>query len=90
MAADDLSRILDYIAHDSSARALAFVDGLERRIGALASHPYAGRAPRDLELRRMGYRLLVIERYLVFYVVVGHAVVVHRVLHGSRLYEPLL
>ena len=90
IAADDLSRILDYITHDSSTRARAFVDNLEQRIGQLAAHPQLGRVPRDLELRRSGYRLLVIEHYLVFYMVVGRAVVIHRVLHGSRLYEPLL
>lgn len=37
-----------------------------------------------------GYRVLVIETYLVFYVVRGKTVEIHRVVHGSRNLEDIV
>ena len=83
-ALDDLISILDWIAHDSPARAAAFIDKLDQFIGRLETHPFLGRIPRDDKLKSSGYRILVIESYLVFYIVRGQTVEIHGVIHGSR------
>ena len=90
VAVDDLISIFDWIAHDSPAHAAAFVDKIDQRIGSLRSHPFLGRVPRDEKLKSTGYRVLVIESYLVFYVVRGKTVEIHRILHGSRNLEELI
>ncbi len=88
-AQDDLISIFDYIARDSPKRALSFVEKLDKRIGLLEGHPLLGRAPRHPKLREYGYRVLIVESYLVFYVIRGGAIEVHRVVHGSRSLDHL-
>jgi plasmid stabilization system protein ParE len=89
-AQHDLLLILDFIAQDSPNRAGAFVDKLDERIGALERHPMLGRIPRHQKLREDGYRVLVIDSYLVFYIVRGREIEVHRVVHGSRNLDHLI
>jgi addiction module RelE/StbE family toxin len=84
VAVDDLISIFSWIANDSPTNAAAFVDKLDQRIGNLETHPFLGRIPRDDKLKTLGYRVLVIESYLVFYIIRGKTVEIHRVVHGSR------
>ena len=89
-AQEDLLSILDWIAQDSPKRAVSFVDELDERIGGLEKHPLLGRIPRHRWLRAYGYRVLIIESYLAFYVVRGQTIEIHRVVHGSRNLDHLL
>jgi toxin ParE1/3/4 len=90
IAQDDLISIFDFIAQDSPNRALSFVDDLDGRIGRLEQHPLLGRMPRHPKLREYGYRVLVIEAYLVFYIIRGRDIEIHRVVHGSRNLDHLI
>ena len=90
IAQDDLISIFDFIAQDSPSRALSFVDKLDERIGRLEQNSLLGRIPRHPRLREYGYRVLIIEAYLVFYVVRGQDIEIHRVVHGSRNLDHLL
>lgn len=83
-AQSDLISILDYIAQGSANRALAFVHKLDERIKILERNPYLGRVPRHPKLRESGYRILIIETYLVFYIIRGHTIEIHRIVHSSR------
>ena len=90
VAVDDLIPIFDWIADDSPSNASAFSDKLDQRIGNLETHPLLGRIPRDDKLQSSGYRVLVIESYLVFYIVRGKTVEIHRVVHGSRNLDDII
>jgi len=90
IAQDDLISIFDFIAKDSPNRALSFVDDLDERIGRLEQHPLLGRIPRHPKLREYGYRVLVSEAYLVFYIIRGQEIEIHRVVHGSRNLDHLI
>ena len=90
IARDDLVEIFDYIARDSPNRALSFVDKLDKRIGLLEQHPLLGRIPRHPKLRAYGYRVLIVDSYLVFYVIRGLIIEIHRVIHGSRNMDRLI
>jgi addiction module RelE/StbE family toxin len=90
VAQDDLGSILEFIATDSPRRALSFVNRMDERIAQLELHPFLGRVPRHPKLRECGYRVLVIEDYLVFYIVRGQTVEIHRVVHGSRNLDHLI
>jgi plasmid stabilization system protein ParE len=90
VAVDDLISIFDWIAHDSPARAAAFIDKLDKLIRNLEAHPFLGRIPRDDKLKSSGYLILVIESYLVFYIVRGQTVEIHRVIQGSRNLDDIL
>lgn len=89
-AEQDLLDILDYIARDNPDAARAFVDRVEQAIGRLAFFPKSGPQPRDPRLRRLGYRVLVVDDYLVFYVLIRRTVQIRRLIHGARRYEFLL
>jgi len=86
----DLVSILDWIAKDNPHRAVEFIERIEKRIEKLEIHPFSGVIPRHPKLRDYGYIILIVEKCLVFYVVRGKTVRIHRVLHGSRHYENLL
>ncbi len=84
VAVDDLVSIFDWIANDSPTNAEAFVEKLDQRIRNLKTQPFLGHIPHDEKLKNSGYRILVIESYLVFYMIRGKTVQIHRVVHGSR------
>jgi plasmid stabilization system protein ParE len=90
VAVDDLISIFDWIASGSPVNAAAFIDKLDQRIGNLETHPFLGRIPNDDKLKSSGYHVLVIESYLVFYIVRGKTVEIHRVVHGSRNLDEIL
>ena len=90
VAQADLVEVLDYIAKDSPSRAVSFVEKLDKRIGLLEQHPLLGRVPRHPKLREYGYRVLIIDSYLVFYIIRGQIIEIHRVVHGSRNLDHLI
>jgi addiction module RelE/StbE family toxin len=90
IAQEDLISIFEFIAQDSPNRALSFAEKLDERIGLLGQHPLLGRIPRHPKLREYGYRVLIIEAYLVFYLVRGQDIEIHRVVHGSRNLDHLI
>jgi toxin ParE1/3/4 len=90
VAVDDLVSIFDWIANDNPANAAAFVEKLDQRIGNLKTQPFLGHIPRDEKLKNSGYRILVIESYLVFYMIRGKTVEIHRVVHGSRNLDDMI
>ncbi len=83
-AVDDLMSVYDWIAGDSPTRAISFTEKFDKRISSLTTHPFLGRIPKHEKLQAFGYRVLVIESYLVFYIVRGHIIEVYRVIHGTR------
>jgi addiction module RelE/StbE family toxin len=90
VAVDDLISIFDWIANDSPANAAAFIEKLDHHIGSLSTHPLLGRIPKDDKLKSAGYRILVIESYLTFYMVRGNTIEIHRIVHGSRNLENII
>lgn len=60
-------RIILYIAEKFGREtALQKLDNLERAILALADNPHIGTEPRYLVLKRQGYKVLILEKNLVF------------------------
>lgn len=90
VAVDDLVSISDWIANDNPASADAFIRKLDQNILKLRNHPFLGRIPRDEKLKDFGYRVLIIESYLVFYMVRNKTVEIHRVIHGSRKLDDII
>lgn len=90
IAVDDLISLFDWIANDSPSNAATFIEKLDQHILSLKNHPFLGRIPRDEKLKNFGYRVLIIESYLVFYIVRGKIVEIHRVIHGSRNLDDII
>lgn len=86
----DLLEIFEYILKDNPGAAVNQLERFDRTIGHLASNPLLGSVPNDERLRRLGYRVLVVDKYMVFYVIKGMVVQIRRILHGARKYGFLL
>ena len=84
IAEQDLQEIVSYVAGENVAAALSLADRIEKDLLRLAAHPYLGRMPDDDKLAGLGYRFLVVENYLIFYIVGERTVMVHRIIHGAR------
>ncbi len=90
VAERDLSEIFKYINRDSPSAALSLLDKIDEHISRLADFPQLGKTPQDNRLQKLGYKMLIINNYLVFYVVKQKTVEIRRILHGKRKYEFLL
>lgn len=63
-----MRKIILYVAQNFGNRvALEKLDHIEKRILELADKPYIGTDPNYLVLKRQGYKVLVLEKDLVFY-----------------------
>ncbi|MEA4900538.1 type II toxin-antitoxin system RelE/ParE family toxin [Desulfitobacterium sp.] len=90
VAQDDLTSIVEYIQVDDPLAAMNFLDVVDKTISKLAYFPYLGAIPKDIRLMHLNYRVLIIDNYLVFYVVLEEVVEIRRILHGKRQYSFLL
>lgn len=88
-ALEDLEEIILYIASDSKTAALKMHDLIVDKSKDLANFPKRGRLVPDKKMSELGFRILIIERYLVFYKIDDDSVYIHRILHGSRNYPSL-
>ena len=90
VAEEDLAEIVTYIAAENISAAEALLGRIEKSLQSLQEHPDIGRIPDDIELLKLGYRYLIVDDYLVFYVVDERTIMVHRIIHGARDYKSLL
>ena len=89
-AQQDLQDIVDCLNTLSPNAALRYYDKLTEEIASLSAMPERHPRPRDLALAAKSYRYLIVENYLVFYVVSGDTVQIRRILYGRRDYRSLL
>ncbi|MDD7641731.1 MAG: type II toxin-antitoxin system RelE/ParE family toxin [bacterium] len=63
-----IRKIILYVAQNfGNCVALEKLDEIEKRILELGDDPYIGTDPRYLVLKRQGYKVLILEKDLVFY-----------------------
>jgi len=86
----DLIDILEYIKKDNPTAANSQLKKFDKAISQLASNPLLGIIPKDERLKKLGYRMLIVNKHLVFYVVKTEYVQIRRIIHGARRYSFLL
>ena len=93
-ADEQLREIIFYIAEDSGSIdiALNYLDKIEAAIRRLEEFPMSGSIPRYSILRKQGYRVLIVERHLVFYKVDEDekVVTIYAIIDGRREYRNLI
>jgi toxin ParE1/3/4 len=93
-ADNQLRDILFYIADDSGnvETALKYLDKLESSIMRLAEFPDSGSIPRYSILRKQGFRVLIVERNLIFYKTdhIKKEVIIYAVVDGRQEYINLI
>jgi addiction module RelE/StbE family toxin len=89
-AKQDLLDIIDYLNTLSPDAALRYYDLLTQQVASLSHMPNRCPNVKDSALAAKGYRYLIVENYLVFYIVDGDTVQIRRILYGRRDYRFLL
>lgn len=93
-ADEQLREIIFYIADDSRSIdiALDYLDKIEKAISSLEEFPMSGSMPRYSILKKQGFRVLVVEKHLIFYKVYEDKkeVVIYAVVDGRREYRNLI
>lgn len=93
-ADEQLRDIIFYIADDSGSIdiALNYLDKIEKAINWLSSFPESGSIPHYSILRKQGFRVLIVERHMVFYKIdkEGKTVIIYAVVDGRMDYKNLL
>ena len=91
---EQLREIIFYIAEDSGSVdiALNYLDEIEDAINRLENFPDSGSTPRYSILRKQGYKVLIVERHLIFYKFdEGKKIVtVYAIVDGRREYKNLI
>ena len=93
-AEEQLRELIFYIAEDSGSIdiALEYLGEIEKAICRLEDFPMSGSVPRYSVLRKQGYRVLIVERHLIFYKVREDEkiVIVYAIVDGRREYRNLI
>jgi plasmid stabilization system protein ParE len=89
-AQEDMTYIVDYLNTLSLEAALRYYDLLIGKIMSLSDMPERCAPARDTQLRLRGYRALIVEKYLVFYVTLSDTVQIRRIIYSKRQYETLI
>ncbi len=90
IAEKDLIDIFEYIKKDNPSAAISQLEKFDKSISQLALNPFLGVIPKDERLKKLGYRMLIVDKYLVFYIVKTETVQIRRIIHGARRYSFLL
>jgi addiction module RelE/StbE family toxin len=82
----DLNAITEYIIYTLEApqAALNLLDELEKSINNLKEFPLAHRLYRPIKPIPTEYRVVTVKNYLVFYVVLGETIEIHRIIYKKR------
>ncbi len=93
-AEDQLRDIIFHIADESGSIdvALNYLDKIETAINRLREFPEWGTIPRYSILKKQGYRLVVVERHLIFYRVNEEemSVIIYAIVDGRREYRNMI
>ncbi|SCZ81816.1 type II toxin-antitoxin system RelE/ParE family toxin [Acidaminobacter hydrogenoformans] len=93
-AEDQLRDLIFYIADNSgdNQSALGYLEKLESAINRLREFPESGSLPRYSILKKQGYRVLIVERHLIFYKIHSEqrVVIIYAIVDGRREYRNLL
>ena len=93
-AEDQLRDIIYYIADESGSIdiALKYLDEIEEAINRLQDFPNSGSIPRYSILRKQGYRVLILQKHIVFYKVneEDKTAIIYAIVDGRREYKNLI
>ena len=84
---EDIASLYLSLVGASSARKIT--DKIYNALEQLTQFPLSGPPMRDLELRSLGYRFLVVEKYILIYRLIDNSVTVYHIFDGRSDYPTL-
>jgi len=93
-ASDQLHALIQYILMDSGSAeiALKYLQKIEHAVMLLAEHPQLGSYPRYSIFKKQGYRVLIVEKHLLFYKIdeSKQTVILSAIVDARREYRHLI
>ena len=89
-AENDLDEIVDYLATLSEQAAIKYYDLIIEKIRTLIKIPERCPLVKDTQLRLRGYRMLLVNNYIVFFIINNKTVEIRRILYAKRQYQAFL
>ena len=92
IALTDLKSIIDYISFTLNNRkaALDFIDALDHSISRLQSFPYSCKIYQTQSSPSSEYRVLPVNNYLVFYIILENTVEIRRIVYARVNLDEML
>lgn len=92
IAVKDLNDITDYLARVlcNKKAALDFIDELDRSLSRIKSFPYSCKIYQTQGLAISEFRVLLVNNYLVFYVVLDNTVEIRRIIYNRVDFNKIL
>ncbi len=89
-AQKDLTEIKSYLTNVLKTSSNSIFEKILEQVKILKVHPFTYKVHQDPLLKLVGYRIIPIDNYLMFYVIKSNIVQIHRVLYAKRNYLQLL
>jgi len=89
-AEEDLFEIKEYFEKELKTSASPLFEKFYSCIERVEVNPFIFPLVKDDYLNQLGYRMIVIDNFLVFYIIVDGEVQIHRFLYGKRDYFSFL
>ena len=89
-AQNDFLEIAERIKMLPPEEAALHFDNILSKTRVLLTDPDSCPYARDSQLRLRGYRMLTIEDYTYFFVIIGKTVIIRRILYARRQYDRLM
>jgi len=89
-AQNDFLDISERLEAQSPEEATQYYDLVMEKTRILSTTPECCPYARDSQLRMRGYRMLAVENYIYFFVIIGKTVVIRRILYAKRQYDRLV
>ncbi len=84
---EDIARLYRALAGPDSARKIT--NGIFDALEQISRFPLSGPPLRDAELRSLGFRFIVVDKYIVIYKLIGQSVFVYHIFDGRADYPTL-
>jgi addiction module toxin, RelE/StbE family len=88
-AENDIQEIKDYFINILKTSPNGLFEKLLHEIDLLEDNPYIYPLIKDPYLNQLGYRIIPIDNFILFYIVTNNEVHIHRFLYGKRNYKLL-
>ena len=89
-AQKDLTEIKSYFSNVLKTSSNSVFEKFLEQVKILKTHPFTYKVHQDPLLKLVGYRVIPIDNYLMFYLVRNNTVQTHRILYAKRNYLQLL
>ena len=89
-AQNDFMEIAEHIETLPPEEAEQQYDSIVKKTGVLARSPDSCPSARDSQLRLRGYKMLTVDDYIYFFIIMGREVNIRRILYARRQYDRLV